>query len=174
METERGLKGSAFIAATLCLSQYQPLDLLMYYDARPCAMNGLFKPYDVSKNLKGYYSLFFFNQLYRLGQAVEITGCEAPVAACAARQGDHMAVLLTHFTDQDDAPPVRTRLALEHLQEKERPLRISYYQLDAVQDGALVREEIVTGVSAAVYLTLPAFTTYLIQIEPARLEAENA
>lgn len=174
LETERGLKGSAFIAATLCLSQYQPLDLLMYYDARPCAMNGLFKPYDVSKNLKGYYSLFFFNQLYRLGQAVEITGCEAPVAACAARQGDHMAVLLTHFTDQDDAPPVRTRLALEHLQEKERPLRISYYQLDAVQDGALVREEIVTGVSAAVYLTLPAFTTYLIQIEPARLEAENA
>ena len=36
------LKGSAFVASTMLMSQYEPLDLLMYYDARTSDFNGLF------------------------------------------------------------------------------------------------------------------------------------
>ena len=49
------------------------------------------------------------------------------------------------------------------------PVKISYYILDETHDEELIREEIVTGKTAAAYLTLPNFTTYLIKIEKAEL-----
>lgn len=168
LEAERGLKGAAFIASVLSRSQYMPVDQLMYYDARPCAMNGLFRPYDVSRNLKGYYAMYFFNRLYELGQAVPVESDCDFMAACAAQDGERKAVLLSHFEENDAAKPLQVRLALNCLQPK-APVRLSYYLLDETHDGALVREEIVTGVSAACYLTLPVFTTYLVTIEPAEL-----
>ena len=64
------------------------------------------------------------------------------MAACAAQDGDRNAVLLSHFEEDDASEPLQ----------------------------ALVREEIVTDVSAASYLTLPVFTTYPITIEPAALD----
>ena len=171
LTAERGLKGSAFIAAALCLSQYAPLDLLMYYDARPCAMNGLFAPYEVNRNLKGYYALYFFNQLYRLGNAAAVSGPEKGIAVCAAENGARKAVLLTHYADDDGAAPRQVKLSLAHLQETEQPLRLTYYLLDETHDGAPYREEIVTGIAAAAYLTLPLFTSCLLTIEPAAPEA---
>ena len=143
----------------------------MYYDARPCAMNGLFAPYEVNRNLKGYYALYFFNQLYRLGNAAAVSGPEKGIAACAAESGARKAVLLTHYADDDGAPPRQVKLSLAHLQETEQPLRLTYYLLDETHDGAPYREEIVTGIAAAAYLTLPLFTSCLLTIEPAAPEA---
>ena len=77
--------------------------------------------------------------------------------------------MLSHFSDDDAAEPLQTRLALKNLLPQS-PVKLSYYLLDETHDGSLVREEIVTGVSAASYLTLPVFTTYLVTIEPAELD----
>lgn len=55
LKTEKGLKGASFITAVMCACQFVPLDMLMYYDARPCAMNGLFCTDWVCECLKGYY-----------------------------------------------------------------------------------------------------------------------
>ena len=38
----KALKGSSFVAGTMCIGQSLPLDMLMYYDARPSEWNGIF------------------------------------------------------------------------------------------------------------------------------------
>ena len=46
--------------------QNNPLDMLMYYDARPCAMNGIFDMYTY-RPLKGYFTIYSYANIYELG-----------------------------------------------------------------------------------------------------------
>ena len=57
----RGVKGASFVAAVMEMSQNEPVDMLMYYDARPGAMNCLFQPDLISEPRKGYYTFSAFN-----------------------------------------------------------------------------------------------------------------
>ena len=65
------LKSAAFTAATMTLCQSEPLDLLMYYDARPVGMNGLFQPVTLFP-MKGYYPFYAWSKLVDCGTQV---GC---------------------------------------------------------------------------------------------------
>ena len=69
-------KGAAFTAATMIECQSAPLDHLMYYDARPGGMNGLF---DVTtlEPMKGYYPFYAWSRLVDCGTQV----------ACTVREG---------------------------------------------------------------------------------------
>ena len=68
------MKGAAFTGAVMSALQNNPdVDMLMYYDARPCGMNGLFNTDFVNECLKGYYPFRMFNELYKLGNSVEVT-----------------------------------------------------------------------------------------------------
>ena len=73
---------------------------------------------------------------------------------------------MLHENDAAEAKSVKITLADMDITE---PVKISYYILDETHDEELIREEIVTGKTAAAYLTLPNFTTYLIKIEKAEL-----
>lgn len=171
LKAEKGLKGASFTTAVMCGSQYRPLDMLMYYDARPCAMNGLFATDYVCDRLKGYYPFRMFNALVKCGMSVEATSDYEPLYVCAAKEqaeNGKMAVLVTHFDENDAAEAKSVKITLADMDITE-PMKISYYILDETHDEELVREEIVTGKTAAAYLTLPNFTTYLIKIEKAEL-----
>ena len=80
LDVERGRfnqKGAAFIAATMIDCQVSaPLDHLMYYDARPFGMNGLFS-YSSLEPMKGYYPFYAWSRLVDCGTQV----------ACAVREG---------------------------------------------------------------------------------------
>jgi len=79
LEVERGRfnqKGAAFIASTLIDCQGAPLDHLMYYDARPNGMNGMFDM-TTFEPMKGYYPFYAWARLADLGTQV----------ACAVREG---------------------------------------------------------------------------------------
>ena len=155
----------------MCGSQYRPLDMLMYYDARPCSMNGLFATDYVCDRLKGYYPFRMFNALVKCGMSVEATSDYEPLYVCAAKEeteNGKMAVLVTHFDENDAAEAKSVKITLADMDITE-PVKISYYILDETHDEELIREEIVTGKTAAAYLTLPNFTTYLIKIEKAEL-----
>ena len=165
LTNERGLKGSAFTAAVMETSQHAPLDHLMYYDARPCGMNGLFKPYQPSKALKGYYPFRMFNTLYRLGEDVKVTpDNDSHILACAAKGEDGYAVMVTHFNDDDSALPVEVKLSYSNM-SLPTPCRISYFLLDENHDAELIREEKICSHDAVSYIKMPNFTTYLIKIE---------
>jgi len=82
------MPGATFTAASFCVLQKSPVDKAMYYDALPerCYC-GLY--YFPSRKLtKTYYSFKAFNDLYKLGTAVDCDceGCEE-IYVCAAKGG---------------------------------------------------------------------------------------
>ena len=162
LKTEKGLKGSAFLAATMCMSQYEPLDNLMFYDARPGGMNAMFSTDLIFIRLKGYYPFYMFNQLYKQKTAVAVERDSADVWAAAAK-GDEQNVMLTYFNDDDNAPEKTVKVEFKNV-ENAKGVKLEYYCLDADRDCELVREEIFTSTDFAAYVKMPLNTTYLLKI----------
>ncbi len=162
LKMEKALKGSSLIASTMCMAQYEALDNLMYYDARPCGMNGLFSTDCVFERLKGYYPFYMFNQLYRLDSAVEVERDSLDVWAAAAK-GDEQNVMLSYFNDDDQAPEKTVKVEFKNVENK-GGVKLEYYCLDAEHDCELVREEIFTSGEFAAYIKMPLCSTYLLKI----------
>ncbi len=114
LKAEKGLKGSAFIASTMCMSQYEALDNLMFYDARPCAMNSLFSTDFVFECLKGYYPFYMFNQLYKQDTAVHVTRESEDVWAAAAK-GEEQNVMLSYYNADDGAPEKTVKVEFKNI-----------------------------------------------------------
>ena len=100
-----GLKGAAFTASVMSSCQDAPVDMLMYYDARPTVFNGLFDFYTYAP-LKSYYSLLAWSKLVRLGQQIKVdTKNKNGIAATGATDGKgHVGILVSRFFEQDDLP----------------------------------------------------------------------
>ena len=64
------LKSAAFTAATMIACQSAPVDMLMYYDARPSGMNGLFEKVTLWP-MKGYYPFYAWAKVLDCGTQVE-------------------------------------------------------------------------------------------------------
>jgi hypothetical protein len=98
--------GGAFTAAYMCEAQNSPIDMLMYYDARPATVfNGLFDFYTFSP-LPAYYALFSWADLRELGTqvATEVatpsTNDNTVVTAVAAKGADDsLGVLVARYCD---------------------------------------------------------------------------
>ncbi len=135
IESISGLKGAAFTSATMLLCQNLPLDMLMYYDARPCWLNGLWAPYTY-KRLKGYYPFLAFNTLYKLGTNVKVQGGENLYIA-AAKNETEAAIMITHFDDDDTTGGVEFTLNLEGFDGN----TMEYYLLDEEHDLEKVEEK---------------------------------
>ena len=161
LRCEKGLKGSSFINACMAVGQDSPLDMLMYYDARPCGMNGMFDT-DTLTPLKGYYSIKSFSDLAELGKQVKADADEN-VYAVAATDGENGAILLTHFSDEDTTPTETLKVEIKNFPTDEA-VKVEYFLLDEEHDMTLMREEIFTAKEFGAYVQLPLFTSYLIKI----------
>ena len=128
------IKGAAFTAACMCGCQNDaPVDMLMYYDARPSRYNGLFDFY-TNAPLKGYYPFKMFNALYSLQTACRCTTDEKHLYAAAAKDESSSAVMISYFADDDNCS-----------EEKRLKLNLAagageydVFLLDASHDAALV------------------------------------
>lgn len=100
VKTIIGIKGAAFTASCILEAQNSPLDMLMYYDARPSIFNGLWDIYTMEP-LKGYYPFVMFSELYRLGGAVAVDNTVNKVSVAAAANNAEQAVMLSHYNDDD-------------------------------------------------------------------------
>ncbi len=101
IETIISMKGAAFTAACMLASQHSSIDMLMYYDARPCPFNGIFDYYTL-RPLKGYYPFKMFTALYKLGESCEcVTEGDGIYAVSAKDESGNSAVMLCHYTDDD-------------------------------------------------------------------------
>ena len=162
LRMEKGLKGSSFISAVMAAAQASPLDMLMYYDARPCGMNGLFHT-DTLEPLKGYYSIKSFSELNDLGTHVKTEQTD-DVYSVAATNGSDGAILLTHFSDDDSTPADTLKLEIKNFPPCSA-VKAEYYLLDKDHDMTLVREETFTAGDFCAYLELPVFTSYLVKFK---------
>lgn len=159
LRSEWGVKGASFATGVLCVAAASPVDMLMYYDARPCAMNGFFGRI-VTELLATYYPYCDFNVMRRTGPRVE-TDCDDPdIYALAVTGEGENHVLLTYYNDNDDSP------------EKEVTVRFDVRCACEIKcyltDEGRGEEEIrcVTAAAGPVALTLPAklFDIYHIVI----------
>ncbi len=125
------MKGAAFASSVITKCQKTPLDMLMYYDARPSAFNGLWDFYTMEP-LKGYYPYLFFSSLYTLGQEAECR-TDAPELDCvAATDGKgNGALMVTYFENDENAPTVSFKALFEGTDK--RPLRARL--VDATHNG---------------------------------------
>ena len=97
-----GIKGAAFTAAVMAALQNNPdVDMLMYYDARPTAFNGLWDLYTYEE-LKGYYAFYTFANLYELGTQVENISDDENVYVVAAKNGEKVGAVVTYYTENDN------------------------------------------------------------------------
>ena len=103
VRTIKAEKGAAFTLATMIACQSAPVDILMYYDARPTAYNGLFASgtYDP---LKGYYPFYIWSKLRAYGTQVAAKAENAKdLYVCATKGADgRAAVVLCRYTDNDN------------------------------------------------------------------------
>ncbi len=102
IKTIISMKGAAFVSAVMATGQNTPLDMLMYYDARPSVYNCLFDFY-TEERLKGYYSFSLFSKLYRLRNHVETTSSDDCIYAVAAKNESETGIMITYFTNDPAA-----------------------------------------------------------------------
>ena len=160
LKAEKGLKGASFTAGTMCVEQYSSLDMLMYYDARPCGMNGLFCTDFVNECLKGYYPFRMFNELYKLDECVMTASDSDEIYVCAAKSRSEAAVMFTYFSDDDSAKSKTVKVDLSSFGNAKAEI----YLLDSENDMSLVKEEILTAEKSCITLELPLFSTYFIKL----------
>ncbi len=165
LQQEKGIKGAAFTASVMLDCQYGPMNNLMYYDARPCGMNGLFNTDCPSLVLKGYYPFRMFNTLYKLGSAVAVTGDNTDLHIAAAKGEQGQAIMLSHFNDDDSAQGKPVKLHVEGL-ENPGGVKFEFYMLDANHDEELVKTEYFTAETLDVMVQMPLFSVCLIKILP--------
>ena len=105
-------KGAAFTAACMSACQNNSLDMLMYYDARPCTFNGLFDYYTL-RPLKGYYPFYYFANLYDLENQVRTACDDSDIRITAAQKDGHVGVMISYFAEPDDAENKKLSLMLD-------------------------------------------------------------
>jgi hypothetical protein len=134
--------------------------MMMYYDARPGAWCGLFET-DMLDPLKPYYAFYLFRELPRLGNYIEAPFRQGNIYSCAATNGEDAAIILTNYSDNDEAPSEDATVLVKSLSGR---ARAEIYLLDENHDAELIEEKAFDNENATVDLKLPLFTTYLIKI----------
>ena len=124
-----GLRGAAFSAACMLACQNAGLDMLMYYDARPSAFNGLWDFYTY-RPLKGYYPFKMFSVLYHLGRQAFTHNDDDEIYAVSAAGKDGVATLIAYFPQESRADEKTVSIAAQGLGER----TLACYLLDETHD----------------------------------------
>lgn len=128
-----GIKGAAFTMS--CISECQRtdcVDMLMYYDTRPSVFCGAFDYYSYDP-LKGYYPLMWYGKFYDMDAYIPCrSGAEDLYTLCGVDKNGKILCIVTHYSDNDDAPAKDVKLDFG----KDGSFEV--YLLDAEHDGELV------------------------------------
>lgn len=107
------IKGASFIAACMCEGQKNPaIDMLMYYDARPCAMNGMFDFYTM-RALKGYYPFLMWSKLYELQNQTSASSDDENIYVVSAENDGKIGAMVTYYAENDNELPKRVTIDIE-------------------------------------------------------------
>lgn len=144
--------------------------MLMYYDARPSTMNGMFCTDRPSETLKGYFPFRMFNTLYQLGEAAAVESDCPELTLCAAKNGAEAAIFIAHFDDDDTKPAKDISLTLKHA-DYPKGARVIFSLLDAEHDDEVIREELISpnAVECVLSFRMPLDSAMLIRVLPAEM-----
>ena len=163
-EMERGIKGSSFAAAAMATGQANDVDMLMYYDARPCGMNGLFDTDNPKKVRDTYYSFLMFKDLRRLGTYVPTPWQpDTNIYSCAATNGTDSSIMFTHFNVDDTTFAKDVEIEVTNLKGSGK-YRVQYFILNEEQKLSYMYEDVIEGDSFKKTLFMKIFTSCLVKI----------
>ncbi|MCQ2385786.1 MAG: hypothetical protein MJ078_03825, partial [Clostridia bacterium] len=165
LKREKSLFGASFWASLMSVAHTRNLSMLMYYDARPCGMNGIFDT-DTLVPLSTYYTFLAYRQLRRLGKYVPtLQDFENGVYSCAATDGEKGSVMFTRFAESDEeAEETVLRLSLQS--DFALPYLVRVYVTDKDNAAALWKEEVISSPDAALYIKAPLHTVFSLETEP--------
>ncbi len=104
IESIIGMKGAAFTMACMSAAQKSSIDLLMYYDARPCVFNGLFDFYTM-RPLKGYYPFLWFSSFIGRTEVRCENEPDKLYTLCGVDENGKSLTVVTYYTNDDNAAP---------------------------------------------------------------------
>ncbi|MBE6667365.1 MAG: hypothetical protein E7607_03535 [Ruminococcaceae bacterium] len=156
------VKGTSLIASAMCVGQATPIDMMMYYDARPGGWCGIFSDIDLSPT-KPYYAFYYFKELPKLGDYVDAECSVENIYSAAATNGKDSALLLTYYNDDDSTEGKLVKVEFENVKSA-NGVKVEYILTDDTHDAELIREEIFTAEQFALYINMKLFDTYLIKI----------
>ena len=126
--------------ACMSAGQNSPIDMLMYYDARPCAFNGMFDFYTL-RPLKGYYPFLWFADLKDKGEWVKCqTEIDDIYTLCACDENNSVMSVITYYTDEENMP--EKTFDIDFGKES---CEFEIYLLDEAKTNELVKTEKVSG-----------------------------
>ncbi len=106
-----GIKGAAYTAAYMLTAQNSPIDMLMYYDARPSVYNGLWDFY-TQDTLPSYDVFRMFSKIYAIGcrETGHQVVCDLPendlyALAAASQDGRHALMIAAYTERENDTSP---------------------------------------------------------------------
>ena len=152
--------GAAFCSAVMQVSQDGPVDMLMYYDARPnTSFNGLFD-FTTFSTLPSYYSFYAWKRLREMGTQVFSCSGDLDGVYVTAAKGDNgrLAILVTHYSDdKNKIAPVSFDIELKNTEVKE----IRSFVTDKYKLYTETPVEVIDGV---ISMTVSANSFVLIEI----------
>ena len=93
-------KGAVFVLTCMLQAQHSPIDMLMYYDARPCSWNGMFDFY-TNEPLKGYYPFKWYGMFYDCECEIECENQNDNVYALSGIDKDgKTTTIITYYSDE--------------------------------------------------------------------------
>lgn len=155
-------KGGAFCAASMMVAQASPLDMFMYYDARPATgWNGLFTPFTYERQ-KPYYAFWQFNKLYQLGTSVFSSSDCRDIYVCAASNNEKSAIQLAYYAE-NDLPDDTVEITIKGLRDS---VEVTTYLTDAKHDNEIVQKCRCNGSETVLYFNLKQHAYLLLCLEP--------
>jgi hypothetical protein len=99
----RSIKGAAFAGAIMSAMQDAPVDMLMYYDFRPCTSYCGFYDYQTRQHMPVYYTFYAWSKLRGDECACQVEGAEAEIYAVASTQEGKTVLMLTRYDGDNNA-----------------------------------------------------------------------
>ncbi len=136
-KTLLSVKGAAFTSAYMSVCQDGPLDMLMYYDARPTVMNNLFD-YCFLEPLKGYYVLKIWGELLKnKASQCKAASDENDVYVTAAKYAEEEIIIITYYTDKANCNSKSLTLKIKNNKKSEKTLLLLDENTDAEKVGSV-------------------------------------
>ncbi len=124
------IRGATFIASMMIGCQNAPVDMLMYYDARPSLFNGMFDFY-TQKPLKGYYPFVFFDRLKEMGTRVHSDLKGRFLYALAAEGKGKKGMMIAYYPPIKKKSKAKKIVIRAHLQPKEALILDEHHTLSS-------------------------------------------
>ncbi len=149
------VKGAAFTSAYMTICQDGPIDMLMYYDARPTVMNNLFDQ-DFFEPRKGYYVHKVWGDMLSTGAVQCVAENDiADIYVTAAKNGSEEFAIITYYTNEKSMPSKDFDIIFKNGKYNEK----SVYLLDSGKNA----EKIATVDAAEIKLTIEPNTVIIIK-----------